>query len=1346
MIGLGVRLGIGSWRGEAAPASGGVITALKRRMASGVAYIPLGPGVTPNASKDDLWRRQSAWSYLTEVVAPEGSLSTALQRRAAAGVPFIPMLALTPDAGKDAAWRKQSAWSYLAISAGDDSLFNVMDYGAVGDGVHDDTPAARDALAAAIASSASSVTIYWPTPPVSYSVCRQPGDPVWNGTQTNWPKIFNVQANNKTIRFLGDGEATTVVNCFMEGLTDPVTNWVNTGDVYVKIARFTGLDVTGTNLTVIFEDITFDGQAGYTGVFTVGGSTVTGDGWDITHKCVRITNGSNIHVILRGGATMRNWRGEIIWGGNHNSLVTLEPGATLTGSNASALSVTNCNVDQSTIGGAGDLLVYNGVENFAFDDEATIITNSFIRATTNGIVPVGLDESFCTITGNTFQNCNNAILASEGLWNLLLDDNDFNSCANGVIASVLNLYPGLTNGFGNWTISNNRQQGSSAATFVNAQGQTIQGFLALDDNTISAGAVLGGSFNATSNFTVNGTILNGGKDVALTHTGVCALWTNTVRMTVPELNSAGDKIDSFNGASSMNITCRTDLVALNSNTTVGNIELNVTNVANIPDGQIITFKRYGSDANWVLPADTWNDFSGDILIDGDPVVLIKSGGVLSEYAINSGDSFLLAADSMTTDESYTDGFYWCRPYDMANDFGAEGAALAAANGRYVWLMSSDHYDLIVGWNWGGGIWVGWSDDPAVIPTKWRMMLDQQQTPIGITGNMLQTETPWLVYNPDDLVSGPFYLYVHGGAVSDPVHGQDTFLMTSTDFTTWIARGISHATTNEGGHTGYQTIYRRGTGDWESWGLGMIAGGAVNIARFTSTDGLTFTKQAAITRSIGNRLFAFEGSPHCTINGQLYAACKDDDRTDGNGMYFTMLPIQADGDIDTADVNDLLVISPEYDGVYPGTGFVQEVSGYEEDGVYLATVVRGFFSDTALAPEDVTNYQTMDQWAIITDATAAAGAAPVGLAAACDAGIVSVTWKDVLPNGIYRVDTGSSESGPWTDQGDFTGGSATVSLGDLDALRYVRLTKLSGGVDQQSRIVPVWVSAASTTANAHFTRVATTGGDTSVIDPVWLDAAISWLATNSLTDSLEQWSDPRFGVNTTGNLVCYDLAATIHPRKRGDLRALTSGITRSANTFGTGKAGLVAAAFSDRWTWSNPDHHMNNIRRWDGLTVAVAYSRTNAFKTTFFTSGGDGHWCDLSHDNGSNSGVTFHFQKNGTGAQNVNATCDIATETANQVMIGVLNSAGEAKVRAGGNWGSTLTGVNTAFLDGQKGWSASNIASMGGGTQTQKYARSGGYSNSSALSQCEIMSIVIFSDALSDSAAVSLETLLDNEMA
>ena len=40
-----------------------VDTAEDRRAAAGVPFLPLGPGVTSNSSKDAEWRVQAAWGY-----------------------------------------------------------------------------------------------------------------------------------------------------------------------------------------------------------------------------------------------------------------------------------------------------------------------------------------------------------------------------------------------------------------------------------------------------------------------------------------------------------------------------------------------------------------------------------------------------------------------------------------------------------------------------------------------------------------------------------------------------------------------------------------------------------------------------------------------------------------------------------------------------------------------------------------------------------------------------------------------------------------------------------------------------------------------------------------------------------------------------------------------------------------------------------------------------------------------------------------------------------------------------------------------------------------------------------
>ena len=57
-------------------------TAEKRRAASGIPFLPLGPGVTPNATADVEWRREAGWSYpfVMAAVTAGGSLFPAGRR------------------------------------------------------------------------------------------------------------------------------------------------------------------------------------------------------------------------------------------------------------------------------------------------------------------------------------------------------------------------------------------------------------------------------------------------------------------------------------------------------------------------------------------------------------------------------------------------------------------------------------------------------------------------------------------------------------------------------------------------------------------------------------------------------------------------------------------------------------------------------------------------------------------------------------------------------------------------------------------------------------------------------------------------------------------------------------------------------------------------------------------------------------------------------------------------------------------------------------------------------------------------------------------------------------------
>lgn len=71
-------------------------TAAKRRSAAGLPFLPLGPGVTPDAGKGQAWRQQAGWGYsgilALEVDLPHGVVGV----RARAKVPRLVAVAKVP--------------------------------------------------------------------------------------------------------------------------------------------------------------------------------------------------------------------------------------------------------------------------------------------------------------------------------------------------------------------------------------------------------------------------------------------------------------------------------------------------------------------------------------------------------------------------------------------------------------------------------------------------------------------------------------------------------------------------------------------------------------------------------------------------------------------------------------------------------------------------------------------------------------------------------------------------------------------------------------------------------------------------------------------------------------------------------------------------------------------------------------------------------------------------------------------------------------------------------------------------------------------------------------------------
>lgn len=262
------------------------------------------------------------------------------------------------------------------------ATINVRDYGALGDGVADDTAAIAEALAAI---GPAGGTLYLP----AGVYCIAP--------QASGGSALAIEWNDLAIR--GDGPDATILSLETFGGGDPETNWETLAG---RVHRGSAIVIQGTasradpRRGVTIADLRITGNATPTGSFAAPASPVNGTGWDPTHRAIVLAPDTFISGVRLQNLELDSFRGEIVYA---------------TGSTNGLLEIAGCRIhgsDAVGVSASADLrLIANDIYDHAY---ACVVAEHFNR-------PAGFEQHGYFL-GNTFEP--RRTLATNGLNGLVL--------------------------------------------------------------------------------------------------------------------------------------------------------------------------------------------------------------------------------------------------------------------------------------------------------------------------------------------------------------------------------------------------------------------------------------------------------------------------------------------------------------------------------------------------------------------------------------------------------------------------------------------------------------------------------------------------------------------------------------------------------------------------------------------------------------------------------------------------------------------------------------------------------------------------------------------------------------
>lgn len=320
---------------------------------------------------------------------------------------------------------------------------------------------------------------------------------------------------------------------------------------------------------------------------------------------------------------------------------------------------------------------------------------------------------------------------------------------------------------------------------------------------------------------------------------------------------------------------------------------------------------------------------------------------------------------------------------------------------------------------------------------------QSVGPVAMVANITNAgiyQDPQLLCNPDD-ATYPFYIYSEMGA-SGVQHVMA--VIKSADLVTWTDPLPTHGTLNFNAWASFQRVKRNGTGDWESVGLQAgfpMNGNTFARTKWTSTDGLTFQPATSSADNLNNCIPASAQvgtSTSCTGTNVLSASSANSNpytitvgsdtwmmgglNTINNGtregsQWVGRFPV--DADLNVIDSPAPVTVSAAYDGIYPGPNYLQNVSGYVEDGIAHYYALAGWpISATLWATR---TYATFSNGGACASAGVAGGARGVSSFVGSIGGTGTVLTVTSLTSGT--IVTGAAVFG-----GNLGNGNGTVITG------------------------------------------------------------------------------------------------------------------------------------------------------------------------------------------------------------------------------------------------------------------------------------------------------------------------------